>query len=102
MSEYIAPIGKELYIISTGDWRTHRPVKDATKCNNCGICSLYCPTGSIVKHAGGGSTHPDGDSASAAAGTWAINLTYCKGCGICAHECPRKAVVMVEEGVKAS
>jgi len=82
MKDFIAPIGEELYIISTGDWRTHRPVKDDNKCNQCGVCALYCPTGSIK--------YDEGKK------FW-INLDYCKGCGICEVECVRKAIIMVEE-----
>lgn len=80
-----APIGEDLYVIRTGDWRTHWPVKDQARCNECGICALYCPTASVRN----------------AAGSFQIDLTYCKGCGICAWECPKEAIYMLEEGVAA-
>ena len=83
MRDYVAPVGEDLYIVNTGDWRTHRP-QQAEKCTNCGICFLYCPTGSIAKQDG----------------RWLINLEFCKGCGICANECPTKCIAMAEEGVK--
>jgi pyruvate ferredoxin oxidoreductase delta subunit len=63
----------------TGDWRTHRPVKDAARCTSCGLCATYCPEGCIERPA------------------IAIDYEYCKGCGVCAEECPRKAIAMVEE-----
>lgn len=77
-----APVGRELYIVPTGDWRTQRPVIDYDRCRDCGLCTLYCPTCSIRR----------GDD------RFVIDLTYCKGCGICAQECPNDAIVMVEEG----
>ncbi|HBT46870.1 MAG TPA: hypothetical protein DEA73_03155 [Peptococcaceae bacterium] len=65
----------------TGSWRTVRPVLQADKCNNCLLCWLFCPEGSIRR----GQGHVT------------IDLDYCKGCGICAHECPRHALQMAEE-----
>ena len=62
-------------------WRYFRPVIEDDKCNACGWCYLYCPSGCISE---------EGDH-------FLINLDYCKGCGICAHECPKKAITMVEE-----
>lgn len=66
----------------TGDWRTSRPVVDKEKCNDCGICWLYCPDGAITVEEGK---------------KFAIDYYYCKGCGICAKTCPRKCISMVEE-----
>lgn len=77
-----APVGKELYVIPTGDWRTRRPVIDAAKCRGCGLCTMYCPVGCISKR---------DDS-------YTIDLAYCKGCGVCAEECPLKAIHLVDEG----
>jgi pyruvate ferredoxin oxidoreductase delta subunit len=65
-------------------WRYSRPVMDLTKCNSCGWCFLYCPTGCISE---------DGEF-------FLINLDYCKGCGICVNECPKKAIQMVNEEAK--
>jgi len=62
----------------TGSWRTFRPVVDKEKCNECGLCGLYCPDGCI-----------DADLN--------IDLDFCKGCGICATECPKKAITMERE-----
>ena len=62
-------------------WRYVRPVVDKAKCNSCGWCYLYCPTGCIVE---------EGDF-------YVANLDFCKGCGICANECPKKAIEMVDE-----
>ena len=64
----------------TGGWRTLRPVKDEERCNDCGLCWLYCPDGAIDR---------DGI---------AIDYAYCKGCGICATECKVGAIEMVREG----
>jgi pyruvate ferredoxin oxidoreductase delta subunit len=63
----------------TGSWRTSRPIKDAEKCNECGICWLYCPECCI--------THGD----------YEINYDYCKGCGICAEECAVGAIRLDRE-----
>lgn len=62
----------------TGSWRVFRPVIDAGKCNQCGLCALYCPEAAIDEE-------------------FKIDLDYCKGCGICANECPKKAIEMVRE-----
>lgn len=62
----------------TGTWRVFRPVVDKEKCNNCGLCAVYCPDGVI-----------DNDLE--------IDLAFCKGCGICANECPKKSITMVRE-----
>jgi pyruvate ferredoxin oxidoreductase delta subunit len=62
----------------TGSWRVFRPVVDCEKCNQCGLCQMYCPDAAI-----------DQDLA--------IDLNFCKGCGICANECPKKAIEMVRE-----
>ena len=62
-------------------WRYFRPVIEDDKCNACGWCYLYCPSGCISE---------EGDH-------FLINLDYCKGCGICAHECPKGAITMVTE-----
>lgn len=80
--KYIGPIGEELYVVNTGDWRTHRPVIDQAKCSKCGTCLLFCPVSMVEKRGG----------------EFAINLSNCKGCGLCAYECPRSAIAMVEEG----
>jgi pyruvate ferredoxin oxidoreductase delta subunit len=66
----------------TGDWRSYRPVWDEKKCNNCKVCWVYCPDGSIVIKNGV---------------MTGIDLDHCKGCGICAYECPQKAIKMMEE-----
>ena len=63
----------------TGGWRAFKPVIDRERCNDCGLCWLYCPEGCI--------THK----------THEIDLDYCKGCGICAHECRRGAIEMERE-----
>lgn len=66
----------------TGRWRYLKPVIDQGKCNNCMLCWLYCPEGTIGL----------GDD-----GHVEVDYTYCKGCGICALECARKAITMNKE-----
>ncbi len=58
-----------------------RPVMNAAKCHQCGICYLYCPTSAIEETEKG----------------FAIEIDFCKGCGICAHECPNQAIAMEKE-----
>lgn len=62
----------------TGSWRVFRPVVDTEKCNECGLCAMYCPDAAIDEE-----LH--------------VDLNFCKGCGICANECPKKAIMMVRE-----
>ncbi|MHC4932323.1 MAG: 4Fe-4S binding protein [Planctomycetota bacterium] len=63
----------------TGAWRSHRPVRNPKKCNDCGLCWLYCPDSCID------------------ASTFEIDYRYCKGCGICAEECRVDAIVLKRE-----
>ncbi len=85
--EYLCPVGRDLYVIRTGEWRTKRPVFDQGKCTRCGFCLLYCPVGAVEPGEGV---------------AYQVSLQYCKGCGICAHECPRGAITMVHEGGQAN
>lgn len=62
----------------TGSWRVFRPVVDREKCNNCGLCGMYCPDGVIAEDL-------------------TIDLIFCKGCGVCANECPKRAITMKRE-----
>lgn len=87
-----APVGTELYVLETGEWRSHRPVWQAEACNGCGVCVVSCPVGAVSFNAG----VPPRSRRGAA-----VDLTYCKGCGICVTECPRDAFSLVEEGVRA-
>ncbi len=73
-----APVGKDLYIVNTGEWRYQRPVVLDQKCTGCGICLIFCPTNSIRRTDEG----------------YSIVLDTCKGCGICAHECHARAISM--------
>lgn len=66
----------------TGDWKSQHPVWDYEKCNNCGLCYLYCPEFCINQNRDG---------------YFEANFYYCKGCGICSQECPKQAITMVEE-----
>jgi pyruvate ferredoxin oxidoreductase delta subunit len=78
---HIAPSGRKLYVMNTGDWRSFQPVLNLSKCRRCGTCWINCPTQSV------------NDSGR----HFRINLDYCKGCGVCAEECPFGAILMVEE-----
>lgn len=78
---YEAPVGKELYVVSTGDWRFQKPVVSREKCTRCGICVIFCPTNSFRGTENG----------------YDANLETCKGCGICANECHAGAIIMEVE-----
>lgn len=54
---------------------------DREKCNQCGICWIFCPLGVIYE---------DED------GYFVIDEEYCRPCGICANECPTKAIAMIK------
>jgi 2-oxoacid:acceptor oxidoreductase delta subunit (pyruvate/2-ketoisovalerate family) len=65
----------------TGTWAERTPEISISKCGQCGLCVIYCPTGCIVEK----EEH------------FLVNLDYCKGCGVCAKECPSKAITMLEK-----
>jgi 2-oxoacid:acceptor oxidoreductase delta subunit (pyruvate/2-ketoisovalerate family) len=71
----------------TGNWRTFRPVIDQEECNQCGICWMYCPEGTIERQEDG---------------SFKINLEFCKGCGICAKECPTNNIKMIRESERTN
>lgn len=67
----------------TGSWRmAGRPAIHEEKCNQCGLCWIFCPEDALEQ-----STE----------GHFLCNLDYCKGCGICVQECPKGAIEMEEE-----
>lgn len=68
----------------TGAWRTSRPLVNESVCTGCGLCEVFCPTGSVYV-----------ERASRVA---RIDYEYCKGCGLCSNVCPRRAISMVREG----
>jgi len=79
--DQIAPWGKELFIIQTGEWRAERPVLNIRRCQHCGCCWLVCPTSSIREKRD----------------RFQIDLTFCKGCGLCSEECKFGAIHMERE-----
>ena len=74
--------GKTSLNFHTGDWRTERPIRNNSKCDQCFICWVNCPDNAIISKNGK---------------VLGINYNYCKGCGICAEECLKKAIKMVKE-----
>ncbi len=66
---------------NVADWRYQRPVIRVGKCCQCGLCYIYCPTGSIRDMGN----------------YFAADLDYCKGCGICSRICPVRAIEVVRE-----
>ena len=75
-------VAQTLQDTHTGSWRRERPIINTEKCNQCGICGLYCPVGVIE-------TSEE---------KTVINYTYCKGCGICTTVCPKHSIEMTPEG----
>lgn len=67
--------------ITTGTWRTLKPVIDREKCSKCMTCWKYCPDLAIIIV---------GDEPQ-------IDYLYCKGCGICANECPKKCISLSKQ-----
>ena len=61
-------------------WREQHPVISG-KCNQCLICTLYCPEGALVSEKG----------------KVDVNQNICNGCGTCGVECPQKAIDMIPE-----
>jgi pyruvate ferredoxin oxidoreductase delta subunit len=75
----IIPEGGTARYYNTGSWRTSTPIWDASNCNNCLLCWIYCPEAAIlVKEAK----------------LKGIDYFYCKGCGICAKVCPKNTIKM--------
>jgi len=66
----------------TGAWRSLRPIRDKSRCNNCLLCWVYCPDSSIIV---------ENEKIKE------IDYQHCKGCGICASECPVNAIIMIDE-----
>ena len=71
--------------VKTGDWRTMRPVFDASKCKQCMLCVPCCPDMSIP-------VNKDGKRED-------FDYFFCKGCGICANVCPFGAITMEKNKV---
>jgi pyruvate ferredoxin oxidoreductase delta subunit len=69
------------FVLKTKEWRYQRPILDEAKCNHCGICSLFCPSGCIEAYED----------------NYVVDLEYCKGCGVCARLCPKEAIQMEME-----
>lgn len=72
---------EDLFEINVCEWRFQRPVTQADRCCQCGVCSFFCPDGC---------RQDNGTSYSA-------TLESCKGCGICAVLCPVDAIKMERE-----
>ena len=69
--------------VSTGLWRTLRPVVDYSRCNRCWwVCSEFCPDSAIRVDAQG---YPQ------------IDYDHCKGCLVCVAQCPAHAIGAVAE-----
>jgi len=58
---------------------------EQTKCNNCGICALKCPTG-IISVLGREPKFAE------------IDGELCDNCGVCVEECPVNCIKQDEEG----
>ena len=69
----------------TGSWRSRRPILHPDRCNNCMLCWIYCPDGTILVK----NSQMTG-----------FDLKHCKGCLVCAQTCPREAITSMDE-VKA-
>lgn len=69
--------------ITTGDWRTIRPVLNKDLCDRCYQCWTFCPDVSVIVEEEG--SFPK------------VDLNHCKGCGICSTECSKQAITMVRE-----
>jgi 2-oxoacid:acceptor oxidoreductase delta subunit (pyruvate/2-ketoisovalerate family) len=72
---------KNLKKLPTSTWRHQRPVTDASKCRQCGLCFIFCPIGCVEEK----ETH------------FEVNLEFCKGCATCMNVCPSRAITMESE-----
>ena len=60
--------------------RTHMPIIEHGKCNQCRMCRLLCPDLAMTLNEETGRIE--------------IDLDFCKGCGICVAFCPKEAIKM--------
>jgi len=69
--------------VSTGLWRTERPVIDHERCKGCWwVCATFCPDGVVSVNA---------------EGMPVIDYEHCKGCLICHVQCPSQAIDIIPE-----
>ncbi len=68
---------------------------DISKCNACGMCAVFCPTGALVKSAI--KVQPNEDGTTDGGSFLEFQAADCTQCGLCVDACMKKCLTVSDE-----